>query len=398
MRVFLTVPFVFIATFALADTSDLIKAQGLSGAEAALSAEPDKTSSDQFALGVVRFLRGIEKTLQIRWQHNMVLKDFDIPVLRLPIEPNPDAAPFAPALITTLFSDLRGDMDASRAALDQVDTGDDVALTLNLMDLWFDVNMNQIRDPGEGVIELGANSIMTRRDRANMDDIPGAMFVRFDTADVAWLTAYTHMISGISELVVAFDPTAAITQVLEANEKMMALRGDIPMTNPYDGEFGGWVDQFAMVYGALNQQPVAKNTRAAHGHFLEMVAYNKVFWHAVATETDNVNEWVPNKAQTAALGFELPADTSETWQALLKDAEDLLNGDLLVSYWRIAPIGGINLEKLFMDPPVVDIVTWVQGAGLLDYMEQGPTVTSVNFRRFSRMVAGDTLLFALLFN
>ncbi|MEE9454489.1 MAG: hypothetical protein V3V13_08935 [Paracoccaceae bacterium] len=398
MRIFLTVPFVFMATFATADTNDLIKTEGLLVAEAALSAQPDKTSSDQFALGAVRFLRGIEKTLQIRWKHNMVLADFDMPVLRLPVEPNPDAAPFAPALITALFSDLRSDMDASRAALDQVAGGDDVALNLNLMDLWFDVNMNARRDVGEGVIELGASSLMTRRARANMDDIPEAMLVRFDTADVAWLTAYTHLISGISELVVAFDPTQAITQVLEANEKMMALRGDIPMTNPYDGEFGGWVDQFAMVYGALNQQPVAENTRAAHGHFLEMIAENKVFWRAVAAEKDNINEWIPNKTQTAALGFELPADTSETWQALLKDAEDLLNGDLLVSYWRIAPVGGINLKKLFMDPPVVDIVTWIQGAGLLEYMEQGPTVTDTNFRRFSRMVSGDTLLFSLLFN
>ena len=166
----------------------------------------------------------------------------------------------------------------------------------------------------------------------------------------------------------------------------------------FDARFGGWVDQFAMVYGALNKQPIPENTRAAHGHFLAMIEQNKVFWAAVAAETDNSLEWIPNATQTAALGFTLPEGLADSWQAILGDAEKMLKGELLVSYWRIAPAGGVNVQRLFENPPVVDIVDWVQGAGLLPYLERGPTLSSRNFRQFERMVSGDTLLFALLFN
>lgn len=400
MRILLTLSLVLSASFATAQTSNLIAEQGLAGAETELSALPVKTADDQFALGAVRFLRGIEKTLQMRWQHNLALKQVgvifgDLPVLRLPVPPNPDAQPFTPDLITRLFSDLRADMDSSRDAL-KLATGD-VALELDLLDLWFDINMNGRRDAGEGVIETGATALMTRRAQAELAT-PDSLLVRFDTSDVAWLAAYTHLLSGLSELVIAFDPTESITQVLASNQQMMDLRGDAPASNMFDAQFAGIFDYFAIVYGALNQQPAAENTRAAHAHFLEMIAQNKLFWAGVAAETDNENEWIPNANQTAALGFTLPAGTAETWQALLGDAEALLNGDLLISYWRIAPVGGINLKKLFIDPPVVDIVTWIQGAGLLPYMERGPTINATNLRNFERMVAGDTLLYSLLFN
>lgn len=129
-----------------------------------------------------------------------------------------------------------------------------------------------------------------------------------------------------------------------------------------------------------------------------MIAQNRVFWAAVAQESDNENEWIPNAGQTAAMGFDLPPETSEVWQAILGDGEELLNGELLVPYWRIAPAGGVNVKKLFMDPPAVDIVTWVQGSGLLPYMERGPLADTNNLRIFEQMVTGDALIFSFLLN
>ena len=86
----LPITLAFLATPALADTNSLIAKNGLASALNQLSAQADRTPSDQFALGAVHFLRGIEKTLQTRWEHNAVLDDLDIPVLRLPVPPNPD--------------------------------------------------------------------------------------------------------------------------------------------------------------------------------------------------------------------------------------------------------------------------------------------------------------------
>lgn len=385
------------ATPVLADTPPQIAENGLNQTILDLSAQSDKTASDNFALGAAHFLRGIEKTLQLRWQHNAVLDDLDIPVLRLPVPPNPNAKPFKASLITDLFTDMLTDMDSSRAALAAIPDGAHVALDLNLADLWFDINMNGSRDMGEGIVEVGAFTLMGSPDLGDADGLP-PMDIRFDTADVAWLTAYTHMLSAAGEMVVAFDPTEAIATVMATNAKLIELRGDAPQNFGWDMQFGGWIDQFAMTYGALNQKPDASHTRAAHAHLLAMIAENKTFWAALETETDNTNEWIPNAKQTAALGFVLPPETGMAWQAVLADAEALLNGNLLIEYWRISPAGGVNIKKLFMDPPVVDIVTWVQGSGLLPYLERGPIITADSLNQFDDLTGGNIFLFSFLLN
>ncbi|WP_428539813.1 hypothetical protein [Profundibacter sp.] len=406
MRLVLPLTLTLMATSALADTNTLVAENGLQGAVEQLGAQSGKTPSDQFALGALQFLRGIEKTLQVRWEYNATIDDLDLPVLRLPVPPNPDAKPFRADLITGLFTELLTDMDASRAALAQIPEGADVALDLNLANLWFDINMNGKRDLGEGVVEVGANTLMGEINYGEMDGIP-PMDVRFDTADVAWLTAYTHMVSATGEMVVAFDPTEAITSVMNANAKMIELRGNTNlgfapvneiMSSTSRDQFGGWVDQFAMAYGALNKQPDATHTRAAYDHLQSMIAQNKLFWAAVAQETDNEREWIPNDNQTAALGFEFPKGTGAAWQGVLANAEALLNGDLLIEYWRISPAGGVNVKKLFMDPPVVDIVTWVQGSGLLPYLERGPVISGDSLRRFEDLTGGNIFLMSFLLN
>jgi len=398
MRFAMTLCLVVFATSAQAQNTSPFARQGLAQTEQQLAGLQAPTADDLFALGAVRFLRAIEKTLQFRWQHNAVLESIDLPVLRLPIEANPDAQPFYPGLITDLFTTLLTDLESSRAALSAVPDGEDVALEIDLAELWFDVNINGRRDTGEGVLEVGAATLMPRANFDQTGEANANSLVRFDTADMAWLTAYSHLLSGVGELVIAFDPTEAIATVMNAKAEMIELRGDFPVEFNFNTQFGDQVDQFALIYGAINQQPDASRTRAAHAHFLSMIAENKLFWAGIARESDNVNEWIPNPRQTAALGFEIPPGTGDAWQAILAEGESLLKGELLIPFWRIEPAGGVNLKRLFQDPPPVDIVSWIQGAGLLPYLERGPTITSQNIEVFERMVAGDTLLFALLFN
>ena len=398
MRLALTLAAALLTTTATAQTTTQIGADSLTKSVERITVLPDKTPSDQFALGALHFLRGVEKTLQTRWQYNATMDDFDFPVLRLPVPANPEAKPFKPDLITGIFTDLLDDMDASRTALASIPEGTDVALEINLADLWFDINMNNVRDIGEGVIEVGAFAISGSPDLGDAEGLP-PLDVRFDTSDVAWLNAYTHMLSAAGELVVAFDPTEVITKVMTAVQKMDELRGK-PYTR--SGFIGTnetrWIDQFAMAYGALNQQPDPVHTRAAHAHLLEMIAQNKIFWAAVDAETDNVKEWIPNARQTSAIGIELPPETGAAWQEILSDVEAMLKGELLIPYWRLGAAGGVNVQKLFMDPPVFDIVTWVQGYGLLPYLERGPHISPESFNRFEDLSGGNLLPLSFLFN
>ena len=129
-----------------------------------------------------------------------------------------------------------------------------------------------------------------------------------------------------------------------------------------------------------------------------MIAENKTFWAGIEAETDNVKEWIPNASQTAALGFEMPPAAGMAWQVILTDVESLLNGDLLIPYWRLGAMGGVNMQKLFMDPPVFDIVTWIQGHGLLPYLERGPVISTDSIEQFEDLTGGDIMLFSFLFN
>ncbi len=405
MRILSVLAVALAPTLALAgaqNVSTAIAEKGLAATERDLASIAEPSPDDLFALGGVRFLRGIEKTMQIRWQHNATLDEAgrfpNLPVLRLPVAPNPAARPFRADLITEMFATLGADMEQSRAALAAIPEGSDPALEINLRDLWFDVNMNARRDEGEDLMMIAATSVLPRRGGGAGADMQPDPVVRFDTADVAWLSAYTHLLSGLSELVIAFEPATAIQAVMDSNARLADLRGNIPPGNAMEMQMGRFVDQFAMVYGALNRRPDAAHTRAAREHFLAMIADNLVFWTKLAEETDNDREWIPNDDQQAALGFEVPQGAGEAWLAVLKDGEDILNGKLLVPYWRIAPAGGVNVRKMFDDPPAVDVVTWVQGSGLLPYLERGPVASSESVRSFERLVSGETALFAVLFN
>ncbi len=376
--------------------SQSIADNGLGATEASLSGDDAVTD---FARGALRFLVGIEATLQLRYTHNAQIDDLDVPVLRLPVPPNPNAEPFYPGLIADLFRELESDMAAARAALAELDESSAFALDIDLAHLWFDVNANGTRDAGEGVFEVAGSALVARPDAIGLDQMPDSLIVRFDTADAAWLRAYTHLLSAVGELVLAFDPTEVIEEVMSSVAAMHALRGPLPSERfSFLRSEEELVDMIAMLYGALNRRPDAQRTNAARTHFLSMIDENRRFWDLVGQETDDQAEWLPNARQTAAFGFQLPPETREVWLAVLSDAEAVLNGDKLIGHWRTEPGGGINVARLFQDPPVFDLVTWIHGYGLLDYMEAGPLADEQNVMRFERMFSGDAGLFMVWFN
>lgn len=367
--------------------SNMLDKTGLAGTEARLTQDDPAT---RFALGGVRFLRGIERSLQLRYRHGATFEGMlDLPVLRLPIADNPQPLPADPGLVAEIFRGVALDMSGAREALTGVDG--DFGVSLDLAAIWFDVNENGARDPGEALFEaMGVATGIAA---------PPDVTVRFDAADAAWLRAYTHLLEGVANLVLAFDPTPVVADVMASAAKMRDLRGDAtPRTlffSPQDEEI---VDLIAMVYGALQQTPNAENTRAARDHWLAMVSENRAFWAAVAQETDNVDEWIPNATQTSALGLDLPAETGATWLGVLTDAEAVLKGELLLAHPRVSPGAGVNLAKLMQDPVPVDIVGWIHGKSLVDYMERGTLVGPQSLRQFQRMVGGDALLFMVLLN
>lgn len=384
-----------LAAPATAETiSEEIARTGLGPTEARLAALPSPSNEDLFALAGLRFLGGIEQALQLRWKTGVKADWSELPILRLPIPENPNAIPFQAADFTALIKNLDADMDASREALTKL--GDKpFALPIRVADLWFDINANGSREPGEGLAEVTGMALGGGRMFGVAVEDP---VITFDTADAAWLSAYTHFLSGFASTALAYDPEPAIQRVLDSSNAIYALWGDTPPHNAMDMMFGRQVDRVTMVLHALSNTPDKTLAQDAYTHFLAMITENRRFWSLVALETDNTGEWVPNDKQVSGLGLTMPPGTGDRWQAVLADAEKLLKGEVLIPHWRFGAEAGINLKKAFDNPPPVDLITWIQGEGLLPYAEKGPQMSMQSWRDFEDFVQGDAMLFALFLN
>jgi hypothetical protein len=381
------------APAAAQDISAEIAGTGLAATEARLAALPAPTEADRFALGGIRFLRAVEGTFQTRYRTGMSDPTGTIPFLRLDQGAAPDAS-FAPGDVAALFTQAATGMATAREPLADLATGPEFALTIRLGDLWFDVNADATRTPDEDLMALLGPSLLGWRwfDR---DPATPAPTITFDRADAAWLSAYTHLLEGLSEVILAYDPTDALTRAATARDGMRAI------SPPYAEEFfviTPFVDAVWVMLDALDQQPDAARLSKAQAHFLSMVADNRSFWAAVESETDNTAEWLPNDRQTSALGLTLPPGTGATWLSVLADGEALLKGEKLIPYWRLGDGAGVNLARMFTDPAPIDVKDWIQGTGALPYLEKGDTITPESWRQFEAMMGGDAMLMSLWLN
>lgn len=381
------------APAAAQDISAEIAGTGLAATEARLASLPAPTEADRFALGGIRFLRAVEATFQTRYRTGMSDPTGTIPFLRLDQGAAPDAS-FAPGDVAALFTQAATGMATAREPLADLATGPEFALTIRLGDLWFDVNADATRTPDEDLMALLGPSLLGWRwfDR---DPATPAPTITFDRADAAWLSAYTHLLEGVSEVILAYDPTDALTRAATARDGMRAI------SPPYAEEFfviTPFVDAVWVMLDALDQQPDAARLSKAQAHFLSMVADNRSFWAAVESETDNTAEWLPNDRQTSALGLTLPPGTGATWLSVLADGEALLKGEKLIPYWRLGDGAGVNLARMFTDPAPIDVKDWIQGTGALPYLEKGDTITPESWRQFEAMMGGDAMLMSLWLN
>lgn len=359
---------------------------GLAAAEESLAAqtEGDETA---FLLGGIRFLRAAESIMQVRYNNYSGALPM-VPGMRNTLPPNPDGQ-FDPAFVETAMTGalihLAGAEDALNGATDT-----DFAVEIVLADLWFDIDGDGERAEWEGL--LGVMGELNGAPEEGFDGI-----VRFDSADAEWLKAYIHVMSGMAELTLSVDPTPAIRTVTEGRARLESF-GGVNETGFIPDDT--WIDTAAAVLTTLRGVPDATRTRAAHGHFKQMIAHNRAFWTEVSAETDDDREWLPNAAQTSAFGIPVDAETAQSWQDVLLEIEQILDGEKLVPYWRVREDAGVgvNIKTLMESPGDMNLILWIQGAGAAPYLEEGELADMAAWRRFTQMTRGNGLLFAVWFN
>lgn len=383
----------FALPVAAQDISAEIRATGLTATEARLAGIAAPSPAERFALGGVRFLKAIEGTFQTRYRSGLQDPTGMVPLLRLDQGTAPDAT-YTPADVARLFREASDGLAAARTPLDGLAGGEEFSVEIRLDDLWFDVDGNGTRSDDEAFLPLVGPAVMGWR-WFSRDPAAPPPVIRFDRADAAWLSAYTHLLQGVADMVLAYDPTDALTRVAEAQAGMDALA---PPASEEMFQITPAIDALWVMLTALDQEPDAERMASARDHLLAMVADNRAFWAAVTTETDNDAEWLPNDKQTAALGLTLPPETGATWMAVLEDAEALLKGEKLVPYWRMSEGAGVNLARFFSEPRPIDVKDWIQGTGALPYLEKGTLVSGESWRAFEGMMSGDAMLMAIWLN
>ncbi|MGV8988425.1 MAG: hypothetical protein ACOH2H_19320 [Cypionkella sp.] len=401
-RILAALPVLFILSPLHAEPiSAEIGAKGLAEVEARLTALPTRTDADTFALGGVQFLRAIEISFQDRWRSGLTDRGGILPLLRMPIPPNPAPAAFDPASVVNIFVHTGDKLAEAKATLIALPDTSDLGVEIALSDLWFDVNANATRDSGEGIADILGTAVLGAPDDSGTGPQP-LPTVRFDVADAAWLAAYTDLLQAFCDMVRAFDPTEPLTRIIAAREKMISLGPVYPdmIFGPMSSDTHDLdsFDLIAVILASLNQQPDMARMASARDHLLAMVAENRLFWNRVEAETDDVQEWLPNDRQHAALGITLPQGTRESWLAVLADVEALLNGDKLLPFWRVGSPAGINLAKFYADPAPIDVPGWVQGWAALPYLERGTVIDTASLNAFDSLMQGQSMLFSLYLN
>ena len=404
----LVAPSAFAQVQAQAQTSrtsfeDLLHQGKLAEAERvlgdAIKAKPDEDNA-RFALGVVQFLRAVEGRMQGFHRHGCRTDPGRIiSFSNLPIPKNPKPEPLdykgARKMLQTWIDDL-GKVEATLALVKSPEVK--LPLHFGLIRLDFD---------GDG--KAGEDETLWKvygkfNIRTNVSaDAAKNFVVAFDRGDVDWLRGYCHVLSALTETLLAHDFEDIFNRVAfrlfegakPPAEFLVELKGP---TNGFD--IDEILDIVAMIH--LIRLPVVEPERlkSSLAHMEAMVALSRSSWKFILAETDDDREWVPNPKQKSVVpNVRVTTEMVDGWKGFLAEFESILAGKKLAPFWRGKnPKRGINVRRVFTEPRELDLILWVQGTAAAPYLELGEVSSTETWSRLNRIFQGEFIGFAMWFN
>lgn len=353
----------------------------------------------RFALGGTEFLMAIEHLSQSMYRYGLEPPhgfEHDVPFLRFPIPPNPH-----PDHLT--FENMREVLkravaDFARAEATLASTGkSEVELPVPIGLVRLDLNGDGKAADDETLwrvfdATLGGGNISAQQAER--------FVVAFDRGDVAWLRAYTHLLSALAEFMLAYDWQASF----DTSFHMFFPNAGLPnsVLNDYRSESFGFdvgpiADVIAFVHLAHWAVKEPDRMRKVLDHLESMVNLSRESWKYILAETDDKAEWIPNPSQkSGVLGVAVTQQRVEGWMTFLDEFDSLLKGRKLIPHWRLTK--GINLRRVFTEPTTFDPVLWAQGSAALSYAEDGPLTTAGTWNQIMALFEGNVLGYAIWFN
>lgn len=191
----------------------------------------ETTREGTFERGTLETLRAVEILLQTQYQYGIGRGFGRVFGMSRGRSANPAPDNRTPATFAEMTQTFAVDLEIARGTLAQTSTETAEPFEMVVTDLWLDINRNGVLDEGENISDLLVQFAVPRTARPDKGETIEPITVRFDGADHAWLTAYTYMLSGVAEGILAFDPSPVFADLLFA-EAMLADAPTIP--NTYD--------------------------------------------------------------------------------------------------------------------------------------------------------------------
>jgi hypothetical protein len=165
----------------------------------ALDGDP---ANDQlrFGLGVIQFVRAVERLGQSLHKYGVKSGDTDFPFLRIPVPGNNNPAPITYPILRQILWQFTEDLARAEATLAGI-TDPSVTLPLRLAGVQLDLRGTGL--PTEKL--LGIVGRVAPGGRPNLPNDNPEFLVKFDRGDVAWLRGYCHLLTAMLELYLALD-------------------------------------------------------------------------------------------------------------------------------------------------------------------------------------------------
>ncbi len=225
----------------------------------------------------------------------------------------------------------------------------------------------------------------------------------FDRADVDWLRGYCHLLSALSEMMLAYDGQ----ELFDVAAHRLFQHAAVPhpfLLEPNRNRQGGWfqfeeiADAVAIIHMLRFPLVEPKRMEAALKHIEQALLLSRQMLKRAQAETDNDREWIPGSKQNGALNIEVTREMVDGWFRALDEAEQIVQGKKLLPFWRGKPTRGINLRRVFLEPRQLDIVLWVQGTAAIPYLEEGELTQPDTWQQINRAFGGQFLGFGFWFN
>jgi hypothetical protein len=310
----------------------------LAAGERAVQRALDQSPKDdqlRFGLGVVQFVRAVERLGQSLHEHGVKSESTSVPFLRLPTPENPDPTPITYPILRRTFEQFTDDLAKAETTLAKI-TDDKVTLPLRLADVRLD-----FVGGGKGRVRLlGVMQKLTGQQRFAFLAKNPDFLVKFDRGDVAWLRGYCHLLSAMLDLYLAIDGKFIFDEF-----------GQDHFAKP-KGQADPKPTLFQILTNGIDI-PEPARLHSFRRHLIAVCELNRESWRHIRAEKDDDHEWLPHAKQAGVLGLPVRDEMIDGWLAAVGEVERLLKGEKVFALWGLPKTEGkgLNLKAFLDDPP-----------------------------------------------